>query len=418
MTKRPQKNNEYQFIIIGGGASGLAAACVAAKNNINTLLIEKNNKLGKKLLATGNGRCNILNSGKPSYFGDADFANAVLERCGYERLSGFFNSLGLVLRQEDGGRVYPGANRSDVVLGCFIRCIENSSVKARLEETLIKISPHKDIWEVKTDRGAYIGRCVLIASGSAAYPELGGSEKAADALLPLGFKMRAWRPALCSVNCALGKFRRLKGLRILARCTLAEITKKGRVLRASSLGEALFTDYGLSGVCIMQLSCFIEPEKRYEIYMDLSPSLKKHAPEMGLLAVEPIDKNTAEAERFLRKRSEFLKPDEILLGALPNGLAELITEKSVAQTAANITQLRFSVSSLRGFEYAQAASGGVDTRDVNPSTMQSFYDNLYLAGEVLNVCGDCGGFNLMFAFAGGILAAEDVAKKIKRLKNK
>lgn len=412
MTKRPQENKIHPFIIIGGGASGLAAACIAAENNTPALLIEKNNKLGKKLLATGNGRCNILNSGDPLYFGDADFANKALKRCNLQRLVSFLKSLGLVLRQEDGGRIYPAANRSDAVLKCIENKIKNSSVAIHLEETLIKINPKDGLWEVKTDRGAYLCKCLLMALGSCASPKLGGNEKAADALLPLGFKMQPWRPALCPINCSLGKFKRLKGLRVLARCTLAEIDKTGKILRASSLGEVLFTDYGLSGVCIMQLSCFIEPNKTYEIYLDLSPSLKKHPPEMKLIAPQDIDKNTCSMERFLKKRAEFLHADEILLGALPNNLAKLLTAQSIKQTAKNLTQLRFPVNGARGFEFAQAAIGGIDTKDVDPATMQSFYDNLYLAGEMLNVCGDCGGFNLMFAFASGILAAEDAAKRL------
>lgn len=413
MTRHLQKNNQYTLIIIGGGASGLAASCIAAENNIKTLLIEKNNKLGKKLLATGNGRCNILNSGKPLYFGDKGFAEDVLKHCNFNRLTTFFEKLGLVLRQEDGGRIYPAANRSDVVLGCLVRKAENGPITIQLDESLVQISKSGDLWQVKTDKGIYTCNYLLVAGGSTASPKLGGSATAVDCLLPLGFKFAPFKPALCPIECKLGKFKSLKGLRLFAICTLLEINGNKKTARAASVGEVLFTEYGLSGVCIMQLAGFVEQEKNYEICLDLSPSLESTAPQMGLINPESIDKNTTFIERLLNKRSAFLEPDELLFGALPNNLAKLLLGKSIKQTAINLTQLHFPVLSLRGIDFSQAAKGGIKTQNINPATMESYYKNLYLAGEILNVLGDCGGYNLMFAFAGGILAAEDIARKIK-----
>jgi predicted Rossmann fold flavoprotein len=418
MTKRLPRNK--QLIIIGGGASGLAASCIAAKHGIDTLLIEKNSKLARKLLASGNGRCNLLNAGEPIYFGDSKFAKSVLNNCSFNRLVEFFNSLGLVLKQEEGGRIYPATGRADTVLDCLLRPTKNSSVSINLNERAKSIEPLDTGFKLVTDKSEYICDNLLIAGGSIASPKLGGTEDMYNMLMPLGFNMVAPKPALCGIDCDMKPYITLDGTRLMAICTLV----CDDMPTAASIGEVLFSKRGLSGVCIMQLARFLpENTENCHIYLDFSPTLgidycNKHKAsdinmpfDMGLVAPSDIYKNTQIALDFLQSRLTILNKEDILLGALPSKLARICTKNSLNETAKAVTALKFCGLSPRGFEHAQVVSGGISTENIDPSTMQTVYSNLYISGETLNVDGDCGGYNLMFAFASGIIAAMHVAGK-------
>lgn len=418
MTKRPARNK--QLIIIGGGASGLAASCIAAKHGIDTLLIEKNSKLARKLLASGNGRCNLLNAGEPIYFGDSKFAKSVLNNCSFNRLVEFFNSLGLVLKQEEGGRIYPTTGRADTVLDCLLRPTKNSSVSINLNERAKSIEPLDTGFKLVTDKSEYICDNLLIAGGSIASPKLGGTEDMYNMLMPLGFNLIPLKPTLCGIDCDMKPYITLDGTRLMAICTLV----CDDMPTAASIGEVLFSKRGLSGVCIMQLARFLpENTENCHIYLDFSPTLgidycNKHKAsdinmpfDMGLVAPSDIYKNTQIALDFLQSRLTILNKEDILLGALPSKLARICTKNSLNETAKAVTALKFCGLSPRGFEHAQVVSGGISTENIDPSTMQTVYSNLYISGETLNVDGDCGGYNLMFAFASGIIAAMHVAGK-------
>ena len=480
MTKRLPRNK--QLIIIGGGASGLAASCIAAKHGIDTLLIEKNSKLARKLLASGNGRCNLLNAGEPIYFGDSKFAKSVLNNCSFNRLVEFFNSLGLVLKQEEGGRIYPTTGRADTVLDCLLRPTKNSSVSINLNERAKSIEPLDTGFKLVTDKSEYICDNLLIAGGSIASPKLGGTNDMYNMLMPLGFNMVAPKPALCGIDCDMKPYISLDGTRLMAICTLVCDDKP----IATSIGEVLFSKRGLSGVCIMQLARFLPGNtENCHIYLDFSPTLgidycleymysqevyynnnnsymkpektfdintnskldndinkpdcktsntnepnniNSNNPDctntnkicnisinkpfyMGLVKPSDIYKNTQIALDFLQSRLTILNKEDILLGALPSKLAHICTKNSLNETAKAVTALKFCGLSPRGFEHAQVAAGGISTKNIDPSTMQTVYSNLYISGETLNVDGDCGGYNLMFAFASGILAAMHVAGK-------
>ena len=437
MTKRHSKNK--QLIVIGGGASGLAASCIAAKHNIDTLLIEKNAKLARKLLASGNGRCNLLNAGEPIYFGDEEFAESVLNNCSFDKLVDFFSSLGLVLKQEEGGRIYPATGRADTVLDCLMRPLKNSSVNININERAVSIEPLNEGFKLIAEKAEYTCDNLILAGGSIASPKLGGTEDMYNMLMPLGFNLIPPRPALCGIDCDMKPYISLDGTRLMAICTLVCNDKP----IAASIGEVLFSKRGLSGVCIMQLARFLPKNtENCHIYLDFSPTLgidycleymyaneidyinEKHSAliksnetainmpcDMGLVKPSDIYRNTDKALEFLKERLAILNKDDILLGALPSKLLRICTKNSLKETAKSITALKFSSLSPRGFEHAQVAAGGISTENIDPSTMQTFYSKLYIAGETLNVDGDCGGYNLMFAFASGILAAEHVAGK-------
>ena len=349
MTKRHSKNK--QLIIIGGGASGLAASCIAAKYNIDTLLIEKNAKLARKLLASGNGRCNLLNAGEPIYFGDEEFAESALNNCSFERLVDFFASLGLVLKQEEGGRIYPATGRADTVLDCLMRPLKNSSVNINLNERAVSIEPLNEGFKLITEKAEYTCDNLILAGGSIASPKLGGTSDMYNMLMPLGFNLIQPKPALCGIDCDMKPYVTLDGTRLIALCTLV----CDGTPTAASIGEVLFSKRGLSGVCIMQLARFLpENTENCHIYLDFSPTLgidccnKSKATainmpcDMGLVNPSDVYKNTDKALDFLKTRLAILNKVDILLGALPSRLSRICAKNSLKETAKAITALKFS----------------------------------------------------------------------------
>lgn len=406
----PAKSNPT-FIIIGGGASGLAAACIAAQNGASALLLEKNDKLGKKLLATGNGRCNVMNDGPPVYFGSESFAKAVLTNCPKERVRGFLEGLGLVLRREEGGRLYPSGNRADMVVSALTAPLENSSVSVKTGCAVTKLRQTDGLWQVTDENGGhYTAPHVLLAGGGRAAPKLGGSDAMYAIAGSLGLDVTPLYPALCALETDKKPLHGLSGLRLLCRLTLCD----GQRPIAAATGEALFGDSGISGVCAMQLArdaaIMTANGKTPTLYMDFSPLCGLCDAVMERKAPAAPDLHAKDMLFWLKKRAQSLPYERLLSGFLPRPLDKRLLGRTVEETARLLTCFALPVRGVRGFDHAQVTAGGVSTRGVNAATMESPLKGLYLAGELLDVDGDCGGYNLLFAFASGISAAEAALK--------
>lgn len=403
-----RQESKHSFIIIGGGASGLAAASVAARAGIDCLVLEKNPRPGKKLLATGNGRCNVMNTGEPVFFGDASFAREVLRQCPHQRVRAHLESLGLHFRQEGGGRLYPATGRADTVLNALLWALEKGNVQILCGARAEEIKQKGALWQVRDGEGrTYLAESLLMAGGGMAAPRLGGCEDMYFLAEKLGFSVARPMPALCALETEKKPLKGLQGLRLPARLTLLA---KGAPA-AASMGEILFSETGVSGVCAMQLArAAAENEgKSVALSVDFSPALSLCDYEMTRLDPGKILDPLPQAEKWLTARAERLPWERLLTGALPAPLDQRLTGRTVRETAENITAFTLSVTGVRGFDHAQVTAGGVDPKQIDPKTMMTCLPGLYMAGEMLNVDGDTGGHNLLFAFATGILAAEDVA---------
>ncbi|MGI6687948.1 MAG: aminoacetone oxidase family FAD-binding enzyme [Christensenellales bacterium] len=417
MRRHPESNK--QVIIIGGGASGLAAACLCTAKEVSVTLLEKENRVGRKLLATGNGRCNLMHTGNPVFFGDTAFARAVMAHCGPERVMGFWEDLGLVMRTEEDGRVYPATNQAATVLDCLRLRLEASPLCAvKTGAFVINIKKTAKGFAVDTKEGTHFeAPLVLVASGGAAAPKLGGSDNLMGPLSRLGHRVIPFHPALCPLETDTRAIRGLSGLRVTAHLGLMV---REQVVAASS-GEALFTDYGVSGLCAMQLARdageALEAGLLAKLVIDFSPGLGLSSAHMCRISPDAFVAQAAKAREALRKmlpaRARRLGKSLLYVGLLPRLLANKVQSLPFDEAAGWLTGLELNITDIRGFDQAQVASGGLNCRDFDPATLASRrVPGLYAAGEVLNVDGDCGGYNLLFAWATGILAAEDITKRI------
>ena len=407
--RRPAKN-KTDILIIGGGASGLAAACVLAEAGKGSLLLEKEQRLGRKLLATGNGRCNLLNTGAPVYFGGAGFAEKALSHYGVREVTAFFHSLGLTIREEEGGRAYPMTGQAASVLDCLKagmgKCTEVQAITG-CAVTGIRLADGG--FTVDTEPGeTYFAKRIILAAGSPAAPHLGGSGSVAAIAAGMGHRLIPFRPALCALVCETKEIKGLSGLRLPACLTIY----RGKRPVSASAGEILFTETGVSGVCAMQLAesagegLLLNEEVTLSI--DFSPLVGLSEPLMRRLDPAEVNRETSRVKMLglLEKRRGRLGREQMFTGLLPAKLAGKVQGLPIVKAAEWLSGLTLKVLGTRSFDQAQVAAGGLDTAGFDPETMESrLIPGLYVCGEALNVDGDTGGFNLLFAWASGILAA-------------
>ena len=425
-------------LIIGGGAAGVAAAIAAAERGQRVLVLERNRKPLKKLGVTGNGRANLLNSGAPVYFGEADFALETLRHCGFRQLVEFFHTLGVPLREETEGRVYPAALQASVVTEALLLRARQLNVAWALQTQALSLTreaghfllraaqqpeeepPRKgerNRAEAKaTPPRALIYRAdrVIVTVGGAAAPAHGTDGTGYSLLTGLGHRVTPLLPALCALRTDKHRIAGMSGQRL--RVGLKLLSSRGETLRATE-GEILFGDDAVSGIAAMQLARFVIPGA--VLALDLRPALGWDASQP--INGEPTDL-TLRIRQLARDRAD-LPIRELFTGMFPTPAARLLcrvaglddveqrvsrlTEPDLRSIALALSDLRLPILGTRGFEQAQVTAGGVMTADFDPATMESrLCPGVYAAGEVLNVDGDCGGFNLMFAFASGLLAGQ------------
>ena len=390
-------------IVIGGGAAGLAAAIAAAECGDQVTILERMDRVGKKILATGNGRCNLMNTGERHFPGGTAFADAVLDRCGVPEQTRFWQHIGLRMRQEDGGRVYPVSGMASSVLDALRFAADALHVETITGVHVTGLFKARHGWTVmageqkwKADRG-------IVAGGGCAQPKLGSDGSTWALLTALGHQMEEAKPALTQIITDAAPIKGLSGIRVR---TKVEISRNGRNVYAES-GELLFADYGVTGVCVMQCA-------RYAAAGDVL-----HIDLTRAMGFESSDEFREELHRRRkewanRSQSELLtglcvpKLGNALFqaaGIIPKGLCSQLSTGSIERLVNRSNDFTLSVKGVKGFDSAQVTAGGIAVDTFDPVTMESHLaPGVHAAGEVLDVDGDCGGFNLMFAFGSGLLA--------------
>lgn len=404
----------YRAAVIGAGAAGLTAAAAWGRRcgKGQVVLLEKQPKTGRKLLATGNGRCNISNEGvSPShYHGDRQIIESVLSRCSVSDLRAYFQSLGVWLRADSEGRLYPYSNQAVTIREALERDCRHQGVHERLSCAIRTVSKTGGQFVITADDVTIRSEILVIACGSPAAPSLGADDSGYQLLQGFGIEHTPLFPSLCPVA-TTEKYRLLKGVRAKGQATLL---RDGKPLKHTT-GEIQFTDYGLSGICIFELSRAVneyfaigtaegQPCRTLQIALDLLP-------EHSFQAVYTFLENSKGL--FVGE-----KADSLLSGILPRPLAEALARSSglsgkscASLTAHDLKRLTaaakafvFTPEKAGDFASAQVCAGGVDSRFVDPSTLMARKTrNLFLCGEILDADGDCGGYNLHFAVASALL---------------
>ena len=397
--------NTFDVLIIGGGAAGLTAALSASGEGARAAVLEAAPRIGRKILASGNGRCNLCNMGAPRYYGGQKLAEAVLAQCPVSRVLDFFHQIGLVTVEEAGGRVYPACGQAAAVLDTLRRALDERAVPVICDAPAKAIARQGRTFAVETPQGVFAAPRVILCCGGIAGGKLGHDGSAYALLTGLGHHLVPPRPALTQLATEKRAVKGLSGLRLPARLTLCD----GEMPVSAAQGEVLFADYGVSGVCAMQLSrdadALLRAGKKPMLYIDFSPMLGLVPRIYDRVAPEEPLQNLSRMEAFLRQRAHMLGQEGLLCGLAPRLLAQRLEGLRPDALARRLCAFPCPIIGVRGFENAQVTAGGLAAGEFIPETLASRrIPGLYAAGEMLDVDGDCGGYNLQFAFASGILA--------------
>ena len=395
--------------IIGAGASGLACAVSLIKkvkeNNLplSVTVFEAIDKAGKKILATGNGRCNLMNKNEGDYYFCRDgFVRFALNKYNVKSNLDFFASLGLYTRSDEEGRIYPLSNQASGVLDALRLACEGYGVKLVTDYTVNIVKKENGKFIINND--LCFDKLVLACGGKAAVKKFNGYEL----LDQLGHNVTKVYPSLTKLEVRDSKLvKPLKGIRQKGVFTLYEGNKK----IATEKGELLFTDYGISGIAVMQLSAFaVRCKGDIKINADFVNELTY---EELVLAIERFARNSPGLinENLLsglvskRLGWSVLKASGISL----DGYSGLLTKKEIKMISSRLKSFEFIISGYKGFEEAQVTAGGADTALFKSKTMESVkVKGLYCIGELLDVDGLCGGYNLHWAWSSGRLCADSI----------
>ncbi len=415
-------------IIVGGGAAGMVAAIAAARLGAAVTLLERLPRVGKKLLATGNGRCNFANACPQlnRYHGrNPGFAAVTLTAFDLGATLRFFAELGIAAREEDAGKIFPRSGQASSILDMLRHELARLGSEIRCETEVTRLARQHGSWEVTTRTGIFRGDAVVLASGGRASPQLGSNGSGYALVQPLGHRLIPPFPALTRIRVASPFLKHLKGVKIDGVATLLpqgpNRTRSGRLPPEpgdAATGEILFTESGLSGPPILDLSRRVgERAQRGEgtlVQLDLCPEIAAGDLE-ALLRERFAGRAAVSAELalvgFLHKR--LIVPILKVAGiADPTRLAASLVKPEVAAIAAILKGWCFEVTGTDSWGDAQVTAGGVDTADVSPATLESrLAPGLFFAGEVLDIDGDCGGFNLQWAWSSGHRAGTGAAER-------
>ena len=409
-----RERREFDIAVIGGGAAGLmAAVCGAETPGIRVGVFEAKSKPGKRLLATGNGRCNLSNrsAGPAHYHGDTDKIAPLLERYSPETVEGLFRGLGLICREGEEGRLYPYTLQASSVLSALLRRAEDLGAAILCDSPVSAVSGKRGGFSIRSGEREFCAKAVIFATGGLSYPALGGSGSGWEMLRSLGHSIAPAFPSLVQLLAPKRLTAPLKGVRLRGAVSLL----LDGAAAASSEGEIQFTEKGVSGICVFELSRAYGEYVRgggkdAELSCDLAPDFTLR--ELTSYLRERTASRTLPLEELLDGLTGRQAGKALLRRALPgrSGLCRELGGGEIASVAKAVKDLRFPVTGTAGWEAAQVTAGGVRLREVNLETMESrLCPGLFLTGELLNVDGDCGGYNLHWAWSTGCAAGKSAA---------
>ena len=412
------------ILILGGGAAGLAAALAAAQSApaAQVIVLERNPKPGKKLLATGNGRCNLDNTGiAPELYFTADPAalRPLLDAVNTADPLRWFHALGLYTRTDEAGRVYPYSNQAADVLALLEHHLAQHHVQLRTGCTVRTLNQSRSGYAVQFETAGGSAEtlradAVICAMGGNAGPQFGTDGFGTRFAAQCGGKLEPLYPCLTALQTAKPN-RSLAGIRAKAAATLLDLDRHCTV--AVENGEVQFTDYGLSGICIMQLSGHLAPgrgPKRPAVELDLFPMLDETALTALFAARVPLLPGKAPADFWTGLLNPKLGRALWAAAKLPEKPVDTLPDAAWQVLANAAKHWLFEGLTPCGWKQAQTTGGGLSLTEVTPSFQFKGCPGLYFVGETLDCAGSCGGFNLHWAFGSGIAAGRDAVRSLKR----
>ena len=397
----------YKVAVIGGGFSGLICAEILSSHfgGDSVLLLEKNDRVGKKILATGNGRGNVTNVDLSSdKYHSVCGANvsSVLEKYGNKSIIDYFNGLGVDFSVED-GKVYPSSFQANSILDMLRLRLDYLGTEINVSSEVKSVRPHGEVFLVATESERFFAQSVIFACGGKAGKQYGTDGTAYKLLTELGHSITELFPSLVQVKTDTAKIKGLKGLKQQAE---ASVLVKGKRIK-SFTGDILFTDFGVSGNAIFYLSAYLPKNQDAEISISFLP-----------------DKSEDEIAGFiLRKFNElpYVGVEDVLVGVINKLIGRAIVkdcgqiaknEKGARVIASRIKNFRLSVKGTLGFDNAQVTKGGIRSKEIDFNNMESkIQSGLFVVGEMLDVDGDCGGYNLQWAYSSARVACDGVISK-------
>ncbi len=397
----------YDIAVVGGGASGLAAAITAARCGKKTVILEKLPRAGKKILSTGNGRCNLGNSSDISgrLHGSVKNAEDIIRNFG--KVEEFFYSLGLLCITDSEGRMYPNSNAASSVLDALRLECDKLGVETICDFEVTDIIPDKKGFTLSGNGKIRAGK-VIAATGGCSSPSLGSDGKMLKIAEKLGHEIIKPLPALAPIKTDINAVKALKGLRAFGK---ASALLDGKEIKTEA-GEIQFGDGTLSGICIFNLSeLAAKHRERLTIRLDLLPAYS--------------EEQTAEIIRKTAAVRSSYPLEDMLTGIFHKRIGQVLLKKctdkpltdktsrlgaeEIKKLSKTIKSWDFPVHGSAGFEKSQVTAGGVSGKHLDEKLMSTLYNGLYFCGEAVDVNGDCGGYNLMWAWASGCLAGKAAA---------
>lgn len=405
--------NRKKVVIIGGGAAGMMAAITAASNGADVTILEHKDRIGKKILSTGNGKCNFTNLlQKPECYRSDNhhFAWGIYQQFDVERTLEFFENLGIYVKEKN-GYVYPNSEQASSVLDVLRMEVERLLIKVVTEVNCKGIKRSKKGFQIFTDQTTFFAEALILATGSKAAPVTGSDGSGYALAKQFGLHMIPVLPALVQLRCKEKFYKSVSGVRVQAEVSIYA----GKKCLGKNQGEVQLTNYGISGIPVFQVSRYaaraLYENKKVSAVLNFLPELSNE-----------------EFLALLKRRIEMRSKktiEEFFIGMFNKKLADLwislskvdrkkqvgkLTEEEVKNFVCLIQHFETEIIETNGFEQAQICCGGVDTRELNAETLETYaVPGLYLAGELLDVDGICGGYNLQWAWSSGYVAGREAA---------
>lgn len=398
-------NKIYKVAVIGGGASGLMCAVdlCSGKNALlgkDVLILERNDRVGKKLIATGNGQGNLMNErfGAENYRGEKAFVDDFIRIAKEIDLESYLDGLGIPLCTLKDGKKYPLSRQASSVLDTLRAYLSFKGCITETNAFVKSVKSRKEYFVLTTENGEYFAEKVVMATGGTCAKQFGTDGYSYILAEKFGHKKTALYPALVQLKTEMDAIKGLKGLKEVASVTAY---KNGKPIK-NSVGDILFTDFGVSGNTVFQVSSAFDGVGDEFLSIEFLPELSLEQ------LIEIINK---------RLSLKHIDKSEVLSGVLNKRVGQAVLKVAKTSSAVDIANavknFKLKVTGNLGFNFAQVTKGGIATKDVNALTMESkLVKDFYIVGETLDVDGDCGGYNVTFAFVSGIIASRAIKTNI------